>query len=869
MNTMRFRYVPLAASLLALVILLWLLEARLGSLPPLSLFLDAWHGAARTARKAQMPSMLRVSVRGLTSSQPLQIFRDERGVPHIFADNDADAAFALGYLTAADRLFQMDFQARTAAGRLSELLGDANNMVETDKYLRRTGMLWGAERTWSAIAQSNAPTKAIIEAFTQGANAYINTLSLADYPFEYRLLGTAPELWSPLKTILINQLMAFDLCFTTQTNDVRFAELVERLGAERFAELYPDHSSLPVPHNPEPKGVLQQRQQLPTHLSSATHQQHRSIPLQLPAPALMAWHQELTRLTALFGELVEGKGSNNWVVHGTRTATGKPILAGDPHLNLSIPSIWYEVHIVTPSSNIYGVTIPGAPLVIVGYNDYLAWSPTNTGADVLDFYTVTFDNERQQRYRYNGEWRTIREDVRPIRVKGKADVPDTVRFTHWGPVITQHKRTLAIRWMAHEPSTIINALWGFTHATTWQQFSAAQEDWDVPAQNIVVADCTGTIALRSCGVYPIRKKGHGKFIHNGETDEGEWIGRIPFDSLPASVNPKRGWLQSANQEPTPPDYPYYLNYNWPNSLRGARIAEVLTSNERLTLHDAQMLQVDVEAQQFRQLKRLLQSCGALASVQAPAQKHAIERLLRWDGVTSKESTETLLFKLFWDEFIRLTWDELPDSLASGATPMPSADVLLFLAQNNPQSQWFDRLKTPERETALEICSLALQAAADSLIVRYGSQPENWAWGNHHSLIIRHTLRSTALKPLWRGPFPFQGFSSTVLPASGMQTTHSASWRMIVDFGAQQTQQHTQHDVGGAGSTQQRNRSSSRITGYAVYPGGPSGNPFSPLYDSQIQSWLDGKLFLLYKPTSLEDFEPTRLRQTLILTPSLR
>jgi penicillin G amidase len=888
-----------------------------GALPPLELFLDPWHGALGTARLSNEVKSLELRIGAL--SAPVKLYRDERGVPHIFAQNDFDAVAALGYVTARDRLFRMDFQARVAAGRLAEVFG--SDFVARDKYLRRTGMLYGAERSWELIQRSSPVMKQVLERYADGVNAYIATLDDRTKPFEFRLRSYSPEPWTPVKTLLTNQLMAFDLCFLGQVQDVANADLMRVLGAEAFAQLYPDHAPISEPYSPEPKGVLgtatakldaqasagaisRAYRENNAHNNQARPQtRSQTHPQEFPREAMAAVLQGASALGQIYSGLDEGKGSNNWVVAGSKTASGKPLLAGDPHLDLALPSVWYEAHLVTPSMNTYGVTIPGAPLIIVGFNNDVAWTPTNTGADVLDFYSVVFDDAAQRRYKHNGAWKPVREDIRPIRVAGKPDVADTVRYTHWGPVITQNQQTLAIRWTAHNPSTIIEALWGMNHAKNWTEFSAAQRKWDVPAQNIAYADRAGNIALRSCGVYPIRRKGHGRFIHDGATDEGEWIGVIPFDSIPASLNPSRAWLSSANQDPVPRDYPYYLGYDWTPAWRGMRIREMLEGSAQsrapisptsltiptiptipatpktatsLAVSDFQAMQLDVQSQQFRQLRDIMAVCGAAQSISDPTKKQAVERLLAWDGVASKDSRETLLFKLFWDEFTTLVWDEIPDSLAGEPNrQIPQQDVLTELVRREPTSAWFDRRSTPLRETAQDICKQALKSAADSLVAKYGADPSGWTWSKHHSVIIRHLLRVGTLKPLWRGPYPFQGFSSTVLPAGGMEATHSASWRMIVDAGgvtdssyslSSPSSPSSSNPSSSSNSSSPPDRSATILQGYAVFPGGVSGNPFSPRYDSQIQHWLDGRLYKLYKPVSAESFVAARLAQAITLKP---
>lgn len=807
---------PRIQALLAALLLSGITSAvsfPIGKNPAFSLFLDVWNGAYRTARNAhESSSASEVKITGLKGE--VRIYRDARNVPHITAPHDLDAVAALGYLTAQERLFQIDFQTRVASGRLSEIFGAER--VKTDQFLRRTGMLMGAERTWEKIQNETPEVREILESFTNGVNAYIANLSPNDYPFEFRLLGYAPEAWSPLKSILVNQLMAYDLTFPM--SDIVMEEMRQKLGDSVFAELYPNHSVLNVPQSPESRGVVRAASN-PNAVQSETKSKNASqakMPTQHTLTHLLAMHSEVSEL---FGEAADGKGSNNWVAGGIRTRSGKPILAGDPHLSLSLPAIWYEVQMITPTMNMYGVTIPGAPLVIVGFNDNVAWSPTNTGADVVDFYTVKFQDESRKKYFHNGEWKQVEERIATIRVKGKPDVQDTVRFTNFGIVMNvgdEGKETnVAVRWTAHEPSTILSALWGMNHAKNLADFAKAHQNWDVPAQNIVFADNQGNIALRSVGNYPVRKRGHGRGIHDGTTDEGAWIGRVPLDSVPGSFNPERAWLESANQEPTPADYPYYLNYNWGDVWRSRRIHEYLSSAQNLTWQDFEKFQTDTKVMQWEILKPMMSALKL--NPQDAVKKRALEQLMAWDGIATKENKGALLLHTFIGEFRKQLWDEMLDT-AQNLRGNPSDPMMYHLLLNAPDSRWFDKVSTPIRETASDILRLSMLRALDSLVVRYGTNPDAWTWGKQHSVTIRHLTRSDALKPLFRGPYPFIGFQATVVPAGNLATTHSASWRMVVDF------------------------ESGKPRGHVVYPGGPSGNPFSKWYDSQISTWLAGKLY---------------------------
>jgi penicillin amidase len=500
--------------------------------------------------------------------------------------------------------------------------------------------------------------------------------------------------------------------------------------------------------------------------------------------------------------------------------------------------------------NVYGVTIPGAPTLIVGFNDHVAWSPTNTGADVVDFYSVKFSAPDQQQYRHNGEWKRTEERVMPLLVKGAATVQDTVRFTHWGPVITVDSTTLAVRWTAHEPSQILRAIWGFNHAKNLSEFAEAHKNWDVPAQNIVFADNQGNIALRSAGHYPIRKCGHGRGVHNGETDDGAWIGKVPFDSVPASVNPARAWLESANQQPTPSDYPFYLNYDWGDLWRGKRISEYLESAQNLTKEDFEAFQTDVKVMQWAYLKENIAALNMTQNLTG-AKKQAMEGLLAWNGVADTTNQAALLMHTFIRILRREVWDEmLVPSVENGQKSEnikelrgnPSDPMMFYLLKNHPESVWLDNRTTPERETANDILRRSMTMALDTLVSLYGSAPREWAWGKHHKIVIRHLTRSDALKSLWRGPYPFIGFQSTVVPAGSLQTTHSASWRMVVDF------------------------ASGKPRGYAVFPGGPSGNPFSKWYDSQIPTWLNGKLYDAQKPNTEAECTQGNMRLAATMQP---
>ncbi len=776
------------------------------SFPPLSLFLDPADGLYRLLYTS-WPEEASYPLN--TLSAPVRIIRDRRGVPHIFARDDRDAIVALGYVVAQDRLFQMDFITRVASGRLSEILGP--QFLHTDRFLRSTGMRWGAEQNLRAIQEESGEELELLRAFIAGANAFIRTLTPETLPLEFRLLQYHPDSLTLLHPLLLTQYMAYDLSFRTDTP--AYTTLRDSLGEETFEKLFPLHSRwyypiVPVDTLPPPPPFL-----------SPSHQQ--ALPTSL-----------LNYLNTFLLAEPEALASNNWAVQGSRSATGKPLVANDPHLRLTLPAIWYEVHIATPTMNIYGVTIPGAPLIIQGFNDFLGWGYTNTGADVIDYYALQLDSSAT-RYFYEGQWHPFRQELDTLFVRGGSFKVDTLLFTHWGPVIRTGNHAVAIRWIAHERNRLLKALWGMNHATSLQDFEEALRYWDTPMQNIIYGDVEGNIAIRSTGYLPIRGKGlEASGLLPGHVDTYTWTGRVPFEALPYSLNPEKEYLLSANQEPVGSDYPYYMRRDWPDAYRSIRLHQLLeTPGKAHTVEDFQRYQQDVYVVQRALFLPLLHNISSLS----PQAEQLREYLLSWDGEANRASPYPLLFDEWLHHLRSLTWDEP----LFQHTRYPRQTQLGLLLREEPNLHWFDRVNTPERESAHDLIRLSLEVTADSLAVQYGTLPEAWRWENHHHLLIKHLLD---ISPLSRGPYPFPGFFQTLLPADTRLTTHTASWRIIMDF------------------------STFPASGWATYPGGPSGNPFSTFYDMEIENYLNVRYHRLYKPRTPSDFAPDSVLSSVTIYP---
>ncbi len=806
--------------------LIYGLDTRIQGLPSASTLLDPADGLYRTARQARPPadsSVLRLP--GL--DQPVTVVRDERHVPHIFAESDRDATIALGYVVAQDRLFQLDFLPRVASGRLSAAFGSSS--VRADRFLRRTGMEWGAQRNLERIREEKDIEWKAMQWYGKGVNAHLDRLAPTDLPLEFRLLGYEPDRFSPIQGLRLLQYMSYDL--TYNSDDPAYSALQEGLSETAYERLYPrSPSGLYEPIVPSDKQIGQST----AAAASVSSDRYASA-----EPALGSRRNGMEALQQVLGGTTAGlAGSNNWAVHEERSSTGAPLLANDMHLAVTLPSIWYEAHLVTPSMNAYGLTIPGAPVLVQAFNRHVGWTITNTGADQIDHYALTVDSSRSQ-YRYDGAWRDLRREIDTIRVKGEAPVVDTLYFSHHGPVRFSDENSasaVAERWVAHRQSRTVHALWDMNRATSSAEVTEALRRWDTPMQNILHADTGGTIAIRSTGHLPIRRDGHGRGLLDGSTDEGEWVGRVPFDSLPAARNPEQAFLASANQAPTGPDYPYYLGHDWPDGYRSLRIDSLLRGAASHSVADFKAYQTDVQVPPRDVFVPLLSGLDDLSP-----RADTLRRLLRtWDGEASVDRPEPLVFRHFLTLLRKRAWDE--SVFANGPTPEDA--VLVDLLRTDPDARWLDVQATDAVEDADGLLRHVLEATADTMASKYGWTPEGWRWGEHHQITFRHLSGNDQLRALWRGPYDFPGFGSTVLQAPGNPVTHTASQRVIVDF------------------------STTPPAGYGVVPGGQRGNPLDPsFYDTQIPTFLEGTYFDLWTPAVPPPQAHDDVRSTRILRPT--
>lgn len=814
-----------AAGAVVLGATLWVGARGAGPVPPLGPLIDPVNGAWGAAAHATMARSAAATIPGLQGA--VDVRYDDRGVPHIFAASEPDAYRALGYVVARDRLFQLDLQTHAASGRLTEWAGAA--ALSLDRQTRDLGMPRAAEQKLAAIDTTSSAWR-IMVAFSDGVNAYIDGLKPWAWPVEYRLLGVAPERWKPINSLHLFNRMGWTLSYIPD-EAARYAARA-RVGDTAADALFPVNS------------VIQQ----PIQPNGSPAPRFDFVPIPPPGrPDTSA-----VRVAALLRS-VEPPGltpasdprhfaSNNWAVAPSRSADGHALLANDPHLELTLPSIWYETQLVVPGKlDVYGVTIPGEPAVVLGFNRDVAWGFTNTGADVLDFYRETVDDSAAPtRYRVDGAWRPLEQRVEVYRGKhGEPLATDTVRYTSRGPLMHRFGAWVSMRWTVLEPSHEITAFDDAAHATTAREFlDATAGGFFAPAQNMLVADRHGTIAIRSTGHFPIRPNGHtGLDILDGSTSASDWTGYWPVAWYPQSFNPAQGYLASANQQPVDPRqaHAYLGDERAFDPWRALDINELLRADSSVTVNDMRAFQTNPLSVRARLFLPFFVDAARGAPAQAPVTAAAAV-LRQWDGRYTRANTGAVLFEQAMRNLRDLTWDELADS-SGRRVATPSDDIMLELLQQ-PDNAWWDEQATPGvRETRDTILARSLVAAYDTLVARMGPPGSaRWQWDSTAKVTIGHLM---GLKPFSAIGLITDGGRGTLNPAPG--GGFGPSWRLVVDLGPE-------------------------VKAWDTYPGGQSGNPASPRYDDRISQWLAGELSPALVPVSAAAMPAARTAATLALTP---
>ncbi len=741
----------------------------------------------------------------------VEISRDKWGIPHIYAQNEHDLYFAQGYVHAQDRLWQMEFNRRVGAGRLSEVLGEVT--LKSDRFLRTIGLYRAAQKDLEVLPQE---VVAVLQAYADGINEFVATHQ-DRLPLEFALLGFKPEPWTPLDTLSWGKVMCLDLG-GNYADELLRAQLVAALGEDRTRELlppYPGEGPFIIPPEATSYGRLD-----------------------------VGLLEGFAELKAQLGWQGEGLGSNNWVVDGTKTASGRPMLANDPHLGIQMPSVWYEVHLVAGDMDVAGVSFPGAPGVIIGHNRQIAWGVTNTEPDVQDLYVEKVNPANPNQYEFQGRWEDMTVLQEEIKVKGRSEpVLTTVRLTRHGPlmtpVISEQKDPVALRWTALEGGGLFRAVYLLDRAHNWEEFRAALRDWQAPAQNFVFADVNGNIGYQMPGSIPVRAKGQGLVPVPGWSGEYEWKGYIPFEELPSVFNPATHLIVTANNKVVPDSYPYFIGYDWAPPWRAQRIEELLKAKDKLTEEDMREIQADtydLPAETLMPYLLALKPQGWL-------QERAMTVMNTWNLNDDAKSSGAAIFQAtLWRMLVNTYGDELAKADVKDWSGSVMALLNILPDANNI---WFDDVRTPQTETRDEVLQRSFQEALDWWGNKYGDMPHLWQWGQVHTATFAHTLGS--VKPLNlifnRGPVAAPGSGATVCATAyegaDFAVSTLPSYRQIIDVG-EWANSRTMHTTG------------------------QSGQPFNKHYGDMINAWrqvrhhpmlyeradveanLEGKLTLLPK-----------------------
>jgi penicillin G amidase len=721
---------------------------------------------------------------------------DAFAVPHVFAGSDADAWRAVGYLQARDRLWQMELYRRAASGRLSELLGDA--VLAIDQRFLTLGLRSAAEREWTRTPR---PVRTAFENYTAGVNAAMS-VPRGRLPLEHQLLGITPEPWTAIDSLAISKLFAWRLGENHRAELLRYA-LIAEMGVKAL-ELFPG-SPLWAP------AILE------TGRGTGSTEKGHAVKY----PSGLEWLSPDAHAM-----------SNSWVVDGSRTASGRPILANDPHLAIEMPAVWWEAHVLSDTLNVAGVTIPGIPFVVIGHNERIGWGLTNVGSDVQDFFVEELDDSRQ-RYRVGDEWMPLQVVRHEIRVRGRDQpVVFTVRSTRHGPVRNVddwhevypgdpaasgrlNATVLALKWHPVLEGNAAAAFDGLARASNWPQFVAAVRGFSAPAQNFVYADIDGNIGYAMSGLLPVRSGSDGTLPVPGSPQDADWHGWVGMEQLPAVLNPSSGQIVTANND-VDRRLPYLVTRDWVAPFRAQRITELLGARRALDIAAMRRIQADV---------RSASADFILRSIDIP---DSVKELREWDRRVDGRPV-SLVYEAFEEALWRRTFaDEMPALLFDRFYRYAANERFagLHAVINDPRSHRFDDRSTSNAvETRGDIVKQAADEAVSGLRRRFG-EASGWRWDDAHAVKFAHPL-SGGGRPLdWffsRGPIPVAGDSMTVNKTTTdlrrpYATSEAASYRQILDVGAWD-----------------------RSLG--VNTTGQSGHPRSPHYFDQNGLWRQGE----YRP----------------------
>jgi penicillin amidase len=723
------------------------------------------------------------------------VYRDSLGIPHIYAENEEDLYRTVGYVMAQDRLWQMDLLRRVTTGRLSEVLDPG--LVETDRLFRALNFTGKSRKV---MAQTDPEIVRCIEAYTDGINQYINR-NQKNLSFEFTMLGYKPEPWKVEHSFNLIGYMAWDLSSGWNT-DMALYKIQQLVSDTLFNELIPDlkYQDIPV---------------IPDYMSSEHTLELKS-----------AMTEVIGNIEELGLQIFEA--SNNWAVSGKKSETGAPLMANDMHLGLNAPGIWYQMHLVIAGDlNVTGVALPGAPFIVAGHNEDIGWGFTNVTVDDLDFYLETINPADSNQYLLDGEWQDMRIVKEEIPVKGNDEPVIRInRFTHRGPVVSEFKgvkdKVISAHWQGNEMSNEVRTVYLLNRAGNWEDFRDALKTFTSVSQNVVYADRFGNIGLQVAAGVPIRHSG-GILVYPGDTSLYDWQGVVPFEELPYSFNPERGYVSSANNKTVDESYPYYIGTWYSLPWRIGRIREMLEEKEVLGTEDFKRMQRDQNSLFARKMTPVY--LAALEGQISGEYEQAYRALADWDYNMQSTSSVALIFDFMFLELNRAMFqDELGKDYRLLAYN-PIADNLIEKTRVTGKSLWCDNVDTPDKtESFQDNIRTAFRSTVDTITSMYGPEVSTWEWGNLHQFVLMHPLGSVPiiekLFKVNRGPYPVGGSYHTVCPFS-----YPRGRSFISDFGASE-----RHIFNTAKWDQS----------LTVIPTGTSGVPASPHYLDQTQLYINNR-----------------------------
>lgn len=736
---------------------------------------------------AQAPTR-ELSVSGLKEN--VTVRKDARGIPYIEARSDADLYFAQGYMTASDRLWQMDLYRRVARGQTAELFGKLT--LEEDKRWRRFGFSQIVEET---LKNLRAETRAALENYARGVNAYIATLDEKSLPVEFQILKYKPTAWLATDSLIVGEIINDGLSTTWQSDILRasFGDLPR----EKYTQLFMEKTPLDVLVVGQDNLVQSPK----SKIQSVNKIDNSLVELALKDAAVRKSSLERVGFYQEFNA-----ASNNWVVSGKRTADGKPILANDPHLPANAPSVWYLINLSTPDERVSGVTFPGVPGVVLGHNENIAWGATNLGPDVQDLYLETF-NEKGQVKTANG-WQDVKTRTEEIKVRRNVLSPETdtedltVVETPNGVIISEQSgKKYALKWtMLDARADSSTAFLALDRAKNWDDFRDALKTYGGATQNFIYADVKGNIGYYGAGRIPIRRSGDGSVPYDGSTNAGDWTSFIPFEELPQSYNPPQNFIVTANQRIAGDSYKYFLTHSWAAPYRARGIYNLLDANKKLTVEDVMKIQHDVYNISFSNFAQEIVKSQA-------ASKETLNLLGAWDGEMSADSSAALLVGEIRAAFLnKILEANVGADRAKNYRWGASAAFVDWLIMEKP-ANWLPK----EYKNYKDLLLAADVQARENLTKRYGANQADWQYGKAGQIRFAHPLAAAPLIGALFAIEPIPQYGSGATPNVGA----NVSMRHVAAVGNWDATRH----------------------GIAL---GESGDPKSPHWKDQLESWKSGE-----------------------------